>query len=88
MTKIDNRDRKMLEAIDHIGPVTPHVLAFHPIEREFDTYDEIDGRLETLAAADYLACRTVKDVSGDSVTEYDTADGWERRLDRADVRGE
>lgn len=77
-----DRDRRLLDAIEDVGPVTPHVLAFHPIERQFDTYDELHERLEALAAAGYLARRTVRDVTGDSVTEYDTSDGRERRLDR------
>lgn len=82
MTTLDDRDRELLDAVDRIGPTTSHVLAVHPIERQFDTHDELDGRLEALAAADYLARRTVKDVSGDSVAEYDTSDGWERRIER------
>lgn len=71
MTERDECDHRILEAIAHIGPMTPHALAFHPIERRFATFDELDERLGELVEAGHLWPRTVVDVFGAPVTEYE-----------------
>lgn len=88
MTMLDDRDRRLPDAIDQVGLATRNVLALHPIDRQFVSVDELDERLETLAAADLLKRRTDRNVSGDSVTGYDTDDRLRRRLHRDDGQAE
>lgn len=84
---LDDRDRKVLEAIDHVGQATPHVLAFHPVIDLFETYEELELCIKGIANDGYLRTQTLPDVTGDSVTEYDTIVGWEERGEAADAVG-
>ena len=68
---LDERDRRLIEAIENVGPVTSHVLASHSVGGQFESRDELVERLDALAEAGDLRRRTVVDVTGAEVTEYD-----------------
>ena len=70
---IGDRDRQLLEAIDDVGPVTPHALAYHSIVDRFEGDDDLAVSLQELADVGHLRTRTVVDVAGEPVTEYETA---------------
>lgn len=66
-------ERRLLQAIDRIGPVSVYALKYHAAAGEFETPAELNDRVKTLAEAGYLHRRTLPDVTGDSVVEYATA---------------
>lgn len=78
---LDDRDTRILEAFDRLGPDVPHVLLHHPSTDGFASFDEVEGRIEVLESSGYLEKRSVEDVTGDELPEYDTAPGWEERLE-------
>lgn len=75
--------RELLEAIDHIGPVSVYALSYHVTADAFETRGELNQRLEALADEGYLRRRSLPDVTGESIIEYDTFDGWEQRIESA-----
>lgn len=76
MTEPTDRDRRLLEAIDHIGPVSLYALTYHEAADAFDTDADLERRVEELAADGYLRRRTLPDVTGDPVAEYETTEDW------------
>lgn len=84
---LDDRDRTLLEAVEHIGPGSANVLAVHPVRDAFESPEQLANRLDELADAGALRRRELVDVVGDPVVEFDTVDGWERVLDDGSVDG-
>lgn len=72
---LDDRDRRLLAAIDHVGPVSVYALAYHTAADAFDTHDELAARVGALSAEGYLRGRTLTDVTGDPLTEYEPPRG-------------
>ena len=73
---MNDQDRRLLEAIDYIGPVSVYALFYHTAAAGFETTDGLEGRLKALSKSGHLQGRALPDVTGDNVTEYDTVAGW------------
>lgn len=78
---LDDRDTRILEAFDRLGPDVPYVLLHHPSTDGFASFDEVAGRIGVLESSGYLEKRPVEDGTGDELPEYDTVSDWEERLE-------
>lgn len=76
----DDRDRRILDALDRLGPDVPHVLEHHPATDGFDSFDEVADRVHALEEAGYLRERPA-DGGAVGLAEYETAPGWRERLE-------